>query len=210
MQKSDRDRFSKLMSSLGRVYNKPPDPSLVDLYWRVLQDVDWEVIERNAAKYLRSQKLPVFPTPAALADDPDDEKFAYEAYDYLRHLCREFLFPGFVQAGLTAIERKLMQSHREYLKPLLYSWGTQLANTDDDTWIRREFVKEFQAKKLAENEKQAQALIAADVERRKQLQAARMKELEANGNGSGEGRPSLGNGRAALAEKPVHDGARNA
>jgi len=210
MEAADRSKFAKLMAVLGRVYNKPVDVELVDLYWRVLQDMDYATVEKNAARYLQKQKLSVFPTPAELRSDPDDEKLAYEAYDYLRHLCREFLFPGFVQAGLTAIERKLAQSHREYLKPMLYSWGTQLANTDDDTWIKREFVKEFHTKKLAENEKQAQALIAADVERRKQLQAAYLKQLEERSDGHGSSAKSLGDGREAVEPELCGNGAGNA
>jgi len=210
MQPEDRDRFARLMSALGRTYRTVPDDELIELYWRVLADVDYATVEANAFRYLRKQRLSVFPTPAELRSDPDDERLAYDAYDYLRHLCREFLFPGFVQAGLTAIERKLQQSHREYLKPMLYYWGTQLANTDDDTWIKREFIKEFQTKKLAENEKQAQALIAADVERRKQLQAAYLKQLEGRDDGRNGNGKSLGDGREAVGQESRGNGAGNA
>ncbi len=146
----DRDfgRFTAFMISLGKATPQGvPDPQKIEIYFRLLEDMPIEVIEKNAMEAVRRKGF--FPMIPEIRHDPDVEKQfeleAQESYRILEDTIDAYYHPGFGESSCTVIEMKLKERGRTDLIPQFYRWGKEIANGQNPTATRAQFLKTYKA-----------------------------------------------------------------
>lgn len=68
MENNDFEKFGKLLIALGEIYSKVISPAVIKLYWAVLRQYDFPVIEKAVGDIVSSHKYNTMPLPAHFID----------------------------------------------------------------------------------------------------------------------------------------------
>ena len=128
IREKDYMRFAGLMAMIGESvapFKQPPDER-IEMYFRVLKDLEIEDIEKAAANHLRFNKwFPAIPELRGESDELLNAK-AQKDCDLVAELCDHFLWSGFMECGMAVIKQKLTEKKKAHLIPLLQQWGCEL------------------------------------------------------------------------------------
>ena len=148
-RQDDYVRFTGLMALLGEGCkpNEQPSDERIEIYFRALADMPIEKVEQNALECLRRNSwFPSIPEIRnELSKNEEIEAQAQKDYALIEHFCCEFLFPGFYQAGLVAIEEQLKSRKKENLLPMVRRWGGEIVNTTNPSAVRAQFLNAYRA-----------------------------------------------------------------
>jgi len=144
MTRQDFDRFTKLMLTIGEATPQgKPSPEKIEIYFRCLEDMNYEAVKQNAMNHLRYEKF--FPTISELRNEAQLEIQAQEDYAIIKQLCQDFLFAGFGRSGTEAIRLMLEERGKGYLMPMVRRWGAEIANGYNPTATRAQFLRAYKA-----------------------------------------------------------------
>ena len=136
----DYGRFAILMATLSEATpGKDATPEKVEIYYRLLEDMAYRDVERNALNAIR--RTGFFPLIPDIRNEMDVDAKAMEEYEFIRDLVDNFCFAGFGQCGLNIIDMKLKEAGKEYLYPFIRRWGMELAYTENPTATRAQAMK---------------------------------------------------------------------
>ena len=66
MTQQDRPRFAELLVGIGETYGEPVSDARMEIYWRALEDLPFESVQRAAGVHVRTSKF--FPKPVELRE----------------------------------------------------------------------------------------------------------------------------------------------
>ena len=139
-RKIDFKRFTVLMATLGEATpGENPSSEKIEIYFRCLQDMPFEEVEKNALNHLRFHKF--FPTIAEIRGERDPELEAQEDFKLLSDVLDRFYAPEIHGSAMRIIEMKLEESGRSDLVPMLRRYGTEIYYGDNITATRAQFIK---------------------------------------------------------------------
>ena len=139
-RENDYTRFTVLMATLAEATpGKDVSAEKVEIYFRLLEDIPYEIVEHNALEAVRRKGF--FPLISDIRNEKDFEMQALEDFDYVMDLVSNFCFTGFGQSGDAIIDMKLKESGKEYLHSFIRRWGMELAYTDNPTATRAQALK---------------------------------------------------------------------
>ena len=139
-RENDFTKFAILMHTIAEVCpGEKPSDEKVELYFRTLQDMKFETVNKRMSNHLRFNKF--FPTICEIRQEADFEAIANQDYALIEDLVRNFLFPEFMQCGVGLIEDKLIEQGKPELVPLFKRWGTEIMSGRNPTATRAQFIK---------------------------------------------------------------------
>lgn len=143
----DFTRFIAFMSALaqGTPDRGKIDEDVLEVYFRLLEDMPIEAIETNSILAVRENGW--FPKVNDIRREKDTQKIveakADEAYNIITELLENYYFQGFGQSSMAIIEQKLNEMNRPELFRLVHRWGPEIVNNQNPTATRAQFLKSF-------------------------------------------------------------------
>jgi len=133
-EKEQKLRFAAIMESLGVVYQQQMSKELLKMYWMALQDVHLDQLEQAAAAHVATSQW--FPKPCDLRS-ANPEADAVRAWD----------------SAIAAIHHHGMYRHVDFEDQVVNATIRHLGgwpefcsmDPKDESWIRKEFAKTYQA-----------------------------------------------------------------
>jgi hypothetical protein len=147
-EKDHKLRFAAIMESLGVVYQQQMSKELLKMYWLALQDVHLDQLEQAAAAHVATSQW--FPKPCDLRS-ANPEADAVRAWD----------------SAIAAIHHHGMYRHVDFEDQVVNATIRHLGgwpefcgmDPKDESWIRKEFVKTYQALAKAGTSKEQAAVL---------------------------------------------------
>lgn len=167
-RKKDYVRFVLLMQTIAETCpGEKPSTDKCELYFKLLQDMDYETIEKRMSDHLRFNKF--FPTISEIRQEPDLEVIANRDYAIIEELIKNFLFPEFMQCGVGLIEDKLTKKEKAHLIPIFRNWGSEIMNNRNPTATRAQFIKAHIAEMKIERIRQIESGDKEQIEKTNEL-----------------------------------------
>lgn len=147
-RKQDYSRFVSFMSGAaqGTPQRKEIDEHVIEIYFRMLEDLDLETVERRVVEAVRRKGW--FPMISDIRGEGTAEQEisaqAFRAYRLIEHVMREFYFPGFGASSMDVIEFKLENWGESRLIPLVRRWGQEIVENKNPSATRAQFIKSFE------------------------------------------------------------------
>lgn len=145
MTQEDYPAFKLLMATWGEVCvgkeeDKRPSPEKVYFYFNKFRNYSLEEMRVRGEKHFDNNKW--FPAPSELLNQYDESQ-ALEAYSLIEELMYNFYDPMLGTCCLNAMNEKLDNMGKGYLKPVLMKWGTEIYSRQNPTATRAQFLKSF-------------------------------------------------------------------
>ena len=146
IRKKDYAQFVALLGMMGECTpSGQPSPEKIEMYFLALQDLEFEEVKDAAKKHLMTNKW--FPAICELRgqSELDLELQSQKDYAILEHLADAFLFPGFAEAGMVAIEQKLTEKKRLDLLPVAKRFCPEISQGMNPSATRAQCIKSIKA-----------------------------------------------------------------
>jgi len=147
MKDSEKKEFGKLMYawaeiSAGNEQMKTPSITKIELYFQGLKDLTLDTVIDNSAEHFKKNKW--FPAICELRNENGTlDAVAIEAYNTIEELMDSLYDPSLGIACLNAMNERLENMGRAYLKPILMKWGSEIWSRQNITATRAQFIKAF-------------------------------------------------------------------
>ncbi len=156
MTEKDRECFSKLMWQMETVAvnNKQPlTVEKIDFYFKILQDLSFKEIEKNAVLYFRNKNA-FFPSPADLRGQDPLQQQAQVAWNRIKMYLDHFYDPSIGSCMMMVIEKRMQKNGEGHLYPLLVQWGPEIRSTTAIAATRKLFLDAYKNNRKVEEKKQ--------------------------------------------------------
>ena len=165
----DFKRFSILMAIVGEATpGEKPSPEKIEIYYRCLEDMSYEVIERNTFEAVKKKGF--FPLIPDIRNEPNSEAILQADIELIENLCLEFIFPDFPQTGRNIVIHKLEEMKKEYLVPLVDRFGAEIVNGTNPSATRAQMLRahkaEMEMKLLPKSEEFKELKVTETIESR--------------------------------------------
>jgi len=147
MTENNREQFTLLMAKMGEAAvgndeTKRPNKKKVEIYFDFLKDMEYDTIVANANLHFKKNKW--FPAICELRNENGTlDAVAIEAYNTIEELMDSLYDPSLGIACLNAMNERLENMGRAYLKPILMKWGSEIWSRQNITATRAQFIKAF-------------------------------------------------------------------
>ena len=145
MKDNEFPEFGRLMIAWGEISAgneemRNPSDKKKEFYFAALRDLSLDQIIDNAVRHFKRNKW--FPAICELRNE-DENSQAIEAYNDIKEAMFAYYEPMLGNISLDTIQEHLKNKGKEYLKPLLFEWGTEIHLGQNPSATRSQFIKAF-------------------------------------------------------------------
>lgn len=139
---NDYKKFSILMVTLGEATpGERPTPDKIEIYFKCLEDMDYETVEKNALEAVRMKGF--FPLIPDIRREMDVDQQALDDYQLAKKIADRYVYCGFEEdkGRCNEIKLHLQVEEKEYLFDFIMNWGLELAYPENITATRSQALR---------------------------------------------------------------------